>query len=342
MSADGNHKPVCSRGRRIIGALVVACAVVTANASARAECGHLPGTFIQLTNAQAAWSSADWQVLFNQFQILGIKNLFVQWSVLNDTAFFPTAQFKMARKPLLPIVLDHASRLGLGEWIGLHLDAGYWQEIAQAADRVSAYFAGRLQEMARFLGDLNSTVEGPAFAGWYITDEIDDQTWHDRDKRAVLKRYLSDTVTVLKGRRPRSKVAISGFTNSTSDPRVVAEFWTDIMKATSIDLLLFQDGVGEGKLALANVGGYDAALAGALRETGAQFAAVVELFSLMPDGSRVPGPIGRIREQMAVADRFSDFPPVAFSVPDYMSDLAGAQAADLFSEFVSTSKRCGR
>jgi hypothetical protein len=342
MSAGGSHKPVSPRGGQVIGALVVACAAVIPNASAGAECEHLPGTFIQLTNAQAAWSTADWRVLFNQFQTLGIKNLFVQWSVLNDTAFFPTAQFKMARKPLLPIVLDHASPLGLGAWIGMHLDARYWQEIAQSADRVSAYFAERTQGMVRFLGDLNAAVESPAFAGWYITDEIDDQTWHDRDKRAVLKQYLSTTVALLKGRRPGSKVAISGFSNSTSDPAAVAEFWTDIIKATSIDILLFQDGVGEGKLALANLGGYDAALAEALSGTGARFAAVVELFSLMPNGKRVPGPIDRIREQMAVADRFSDFPPVAFSVPDYMNNLAGVQAANLFSDFVSAPNNCQR
>jgi len=321
-------------------ALVLVLGVAMANSGSRADCGRLQGTFIQPTVAQAAWPMADWRRLFNQLETLVIKNLFVQWTVLHDTAFFPTTTFHAQNEQLLPMVLDLAGRSDMQVWIGLRLDARYWQEIAQGPDRVQKYFAERLQDTARFLGDLAQAAESPAFAGWYITDEVDDQTWDDGEKRAILKRYLSDTVALLKARRPRSRVAISGFSNSTSDPGTVAEFWPDVIKAASIDLLLFQDGVGEGKLALADLARYQASVASAVQRVGAQFGAVVELFRLTANGERVPASFGRIRDQLAVANRFSDFPPVAFSVPDYMSDLPGKEATDLFSRFALARKNC--
>ena len=187
---------------------------------------------------------------------------------------------------------------------------------------------------------MNATTAGAPFAGWYIPDEIDDRTWLDPGKRTILKKYLAETVTLLRARRPRSKVAISGFSNSFADPDLLASFWADVIRATGIDLLLFQDGVGEGKVALENIGLYYQALDIAVRGAGAQLGAVVELFSLAPDGRRLPAMVGRIREQIATANRLTSFPAVAFSIPDYMSHLAGRQAGNLLSNFLSARKSC--
>jgi hypothetical protein len=60
----------------------------------------------------------------------------------------------------------------------------------------------------------------------------------------------------------------------------------------------------------------------------------------MPDGRRLPALAGRVREQIAVANRVTSFPAVAFSIPDYMSHLAGRQASDLLSNFLSSQKGC--
>jgi len=113
-----------------------------------------------------------------------------------------------------------------------------------------------------------------------------------------------------------------------------------VIESSGIDLLLFQDGVGEGKVAIENIGLYYASLNAAVRKTGAQLGAVVELFSLMPNGQRVPAMIGRIREQIAEASRLTSFPPVAFSVPDYMSKFAGTEGGSLLSSFLSAQKGC--
>jgi len=138
----------------------------------------------------------------------------------------------------------------------------------------------------------------------------------------------------------RAGVAAPSWTatvGANSEPqRAVVEAW----KSAGIDLLLFQDGVGEGKVAIEDIALYYGPLDAAVRRAGGQLGAVVELFSLMPDGRRVPALIGRIHEQIATAGRLTSFPPVAFSVPDYMSSLAGQQAGGLLTNFLATQKRC--
>jgi hypothetical protein len=323
------------------GALLIFAAVsLTAYLPASAACPGLKGTFLQPTKAQIARPAAEWQQLFDELRAIGINTLFLQWTVLDQKPVFQIARHETAADTPLASILDLAARSGIRVWVGLAMDSSYWEEIKQTPELLKPYFRKRLQDLAGFLDDLNATTAGAPFAGWYIPDEIDDRTWLDPVKRAVLKKYLAETVRQLRARRPGSKVAISGFSNSFADPDLLASFWTDVIRAAGIDLLLFQDGVGEGKVALEDIGLYYAALDRGVRSVGAQLGAVVELFRLMPDGRRQPAMIGRIREQMAAANRLTSFPAVAFSIPDYMSRLAGQQAGDLLSNFLSAQKGC--
>jgi len=307
---------------------------------ADAACHELKGTFLQLTDTQLARPAKEWRQLFAELRMIGINTLFLQWTVLDRKPLFQTARHETAANTPLASVLDLAAQSGIRVWFGLALDSNYWEEIKQSPELLRSYFRRRIQDLAGFLDDLNATTESAPFAGWYISDEIDDRTWLNHDKRAILNKYLAETVTLLKARRPGSKVAISGFSNSFADPDLLASFWADVIRATGIDLLLFQDGVGEGKVALENIALYYEALDRAVRGVGAQLGAVVELFSLMPDGQRVPAMVGRIREQIAAANRLTSFPAVAFSIPDYMSHLAGHPASDLLSNFLVSQQRC--
>lgn len=147
---------------------------------------------------------------------------------------------------------------------------------------------------------------------------------------------------MLRAQRPRSNVAISGFSNSFADPFQLASFWGEVLGASGIDLLLFQDGVGEGKVALEDIALYYQPLEREVAKAGSRLGAVVELFSLLPNGRRVPATISRIREQMNVAEPLTSYPLVAFSIPDYMSSFAGPQAAQLLSNYLAAQKACSR
>ena len=305
-----------------------------------AACVKPKATFLQLTDAQLARPVAEWRQLFDELRTIGIDTLFVQWTVLDRKPLFSQARRAEADETPLASILKLAAQSGIHVWFGLALDSSYWEEIKQPSDMLRPYFRRRLQDLAGFLDDLNTTAASAPFAGWYIPDEIDDRTWLDLAKRAVLKKYLTETVLLLKARRPGSKVAISGFSNSFADPDLLASFWSEIISASGINLLLFQDGVGEGKMALENIGLYYAALERAARASGAQLGAVVELFVLMPDGRRVPATAGRIRQQISTANRLTSSPIVAFSIPDYMSHFAGKQGGELLSNFLLSERGC--
>ncbi len=333
-------RKVVSRIRWSCSILIFAATLLMADPQAEAACLGLKGTFLQLTDAQLARPAAEWRQLFSELQTIGINTLFLQWTVLDRKPLFREARHGTATNTPLAAILDLAAQSGIRVWFGLDLDSSYWEEIKQPAEMLRHYFRRRLQDLAGFLDDLNAATAGAPFAGWYIPDEIDDRTWLVPDKRAVLKKYLEETVALLKARRPGSKVAISGFSNSFADPDLLASFWDDVIRASGIDLLLFQDGIGEGKVAIENIGLYYEALDRAVRGAGAQLGAVVELFSLTLDGRRLPAMIDRIREQIAAANRLTSFPTVAFSIPDYMSHLAGRQASDLLSNFLSSQRTC--
>jgi hypothetical protein len=331
---------VVSRIRWTCAILIFVAVTVITNPSTGAVCQGLQGTFLQLTAAQLARPDAEWSQLFDEFRAIGINTLFLQWTVLDRKPLFQTARHETVDNTALASILYLAAQSGIRIWFGLALDSNYWEEIKQPPEFLRPYFRKRLQDLAGFLDDLNAITAGASFAGWYIPDEIDDRTWLDSGKRVILKKYLSETVALLKTRQPGSKVAISGFSNSFADPDLLASFWADVIRASGVDLLLFQDGVGEGKVALQNIGMYYEALDRAVREVGAQLGAVVELFSLMPDGRRLPTMVGRIREQIAAARGVTSFPAVAFSIPDYMSHLAGRHASDLLTNFLSSQKGC--
>jgi len=320
--------------------LIFAAVSLMAGPPAGAACSGPKGTFLQLTDAQLIRPAAEWRQLFDELRTVGINTVFLQWTVVDRKPLFQKTRHEMAVTTPLASILELAARSGIRVWFGLALDSSYWEEIKQSPELLRPYFHRRLQDLAGFLDDLNATTAGESFAGWYIPDEIDDRTWLDPGKRGVLKKYLAETVTLLKARRPGSKVAISGFSNSFADPDLLASFWVDVIRASGIDLLLFQDGVGEGKVALENIGLYYEALNRAIRGAGAQMGGVVELFRLMPDGRRLPATVDRIREQIGIASRLTSFPAVAFSIPDYMSHFAGRQASDLLSSFLTSQKSC--
>jgi hypothetical protein len=333
-------KKAVSRIQWSCAILIFTAVYMMADTPARAACQGLKGTFLQLTDAQLARPAGEWRQLFDEMRTIGINTLFLQWTVLDREPLFQTAGNGTAASTPLAVILDLAAQSKIRVWFGLALDSNYWDDIKQSPELLRPYFRRRLQDLVGFLDGLNATTAGAAFAGWYIPDEIDDRTWLDPAKRTVLKNYLAETVALLKARRPGSQVAISGFSNSFADPDLLASFWADVIRASGINLLLFQDGVGEGKVALENVALYYEALDRAVRSVGAQLGAVVELFSLMPDGRRLPAGLGRIREQIAAANRLTSFPAVAFSIPDYMSHLAGRQAGELLSNFLSSQKGC--
>ena len=70
---------------------------------------------------------------------------------------------------------------------------------------------------------------------------------------------------------PTKKVALSGFANGHLDPQAFETFWRDLLQHASIDVVLFQDGIGARKLELSELSFYLTAMRNATQTHQREF-----------------------------------------------------------------------
>ena len=264
------------------------------------------GTFLQLTRAHRQWPEARWQELWGQLRALGAARLIVQWTQDGD-------------EPLLDL-LPAVFASGLAIDLGLVHEPRYWTEGAAA-------FAG-IEERARaLLPRLRPFASRANFHGWYITTEVDDVRWPNPTARAQLAAHLKATVKAARRVR-RAPVAISGFSNGALSPVRLAEFWHRLLRETGVSQLLFQDGVGAGKLTLQQLPDYYLAL------RRVPVLPVVEIFQMVRETpfEAVAAPLQRVERQLELAGNA----PLAFSLPEYATPGGVTGAAELYQALKGT------
>jgi hypothetical protein len=322
-------------------ALVLALSAATPPAAHAAQPPTAPlyGTFIQLNAAHGTWELAQWQALFGYLTKLRIRQLFVQWSLSDGVAFFDTSRYGRVERPPLETILTLADAARMEVFIGLSHDSRFWQKTARSTSLTAVYLRRRLHENEALAQEVMRSVGHQAsFRGWYITDEVDDVHWRNRETRAQLTAYLRDVVQYLKQLTPVTPVAISSFASGGLDPDGYRDFWESILQTAPLDLLLFQDGVGAQNLHIADVAPYLNALEAATRHQGRTLQVVVELFDRQQSTATsafaaTPAPLDRIQQQLRLANK-GGARPIAFSIPDYMTPLAGSGAQTLYEAYL--------
>lgn len=309
----------------------------------------LDGSFVQLTRAAALRPRADWEQLFADMAAIGVSNVFVQWTLADGVAFYAREPRQPDDVPIVDLLLDLAERHGMRVWLGLAHDAGWWAGIdrARPAAEVEVFLARRRLANLAVARALAPTVAGrPSFAGWYVPDEVDDKNWLGEERTQLVADYLATLGHELAPLAPAAGIAASGFAQGWATPRQVVELWTLIAARAPLALLLFQDGVGAGKLSLDDPPAYLTPLRGALdAHHGTRLGVVVELFTAAsPDGgasfAAVPAPIARVARQLEVAWQHASGPVVGFSVPDYLSPFGGDAANRAYDAYRRFVARC--
>lgn len=312
-----------------------------AAASPAVPAGRIGGTFLQPVGAMASFTDADWDLLFDELAAIGVRDVIVQWAAYDDVAFYASSTFGQTAAPVVETVLDKAGRRGLRVRLGLAADSGFWQKIDRDPKLVEVYFRRQLLANLAAAAELAPlALKNPAFAGWYLTEEIDDKSWLDDDKRKVLAAYLRELVAGLSALAPGRDTLISGFSNGFAEPAVLARFWEGLLADTGLSGLLLQDGVGVGKLEPDEARLYFEALAPALRAKGKAFFPVVETF-VQVDGPPLndkdfraePASLPGLLERIAAAAPSGGQGVYAFSLPEYVSSRAGGPAAELYRAY---------
>ena len=321
----------------VLGLVLALCAGTVAH-GAQAPASRLQGTFLQLNNGHAAWTDENWRTLFAHLTRLRVTELVVQWSQYDDVTFFPGGRAPApSAAAVLPAVLRRADEHGMTVTVGLAHDSAYWAKVARDPALVAVYLKTQEQrslEVARALVPVVAPHRG--FAGWYITEEIEDGSWKDPKMRAVLFDYLRRLATGVRALKPGATVAISGFSNAETDPATCFEFWRSLLRTAPIDVLMFQDGVGARKQRLSFLPLYLGAVRDATTAAGRDLQVIVETFDQVSDTpfKAVPAPWERIERQLALAAAHSRRGVLAFSIPEYMTPLGGPEAARLFERYL--------
>ncbi|HBR14294.1 MAG TPA: hypothetical protein DD723_01975 [Candidatus Omnitrophica bacterium] len=301
----------------------------------------LKGTFIQLLSAHQGWTKEDWEGLFAYLRQLKVSYLIVQWSVFDKLEFFNDGNNQSRVDAPLNFILNEAEKAGMNVFVGLELDPDYWNEIARDTSFVKNYLADMShasKELADRLAPLVKKYD--SFQGWYITQEIDDSNWRTFESQQILFDHLNDLGAHLHKLFPDKRVALSGFCNAEMTPGVFELFWDSLLKATPIDIVLFQDGIGADKLTFAQLPEYLASLHRATQINSRQLQVVVELFkqvtgndTLSTQFAAEAAELERVQKQIMIDAAYgSDL--VAFSIPEYMTPLGGPQAEKLFKEYL--------
>src|SRR5437867_731071 len=284
--------------------LVLVLAAPTAHASA-APPPRLQGTFIQLTRANADWDEARWEQLFGRFRDMGLSEVVVQWSAFDDLAFYSSATLPSTPRAPIATILGLADRMGIVVFLGLAHDSSYWSQIQRDPALVGVYLRRlqlRAQKVASELAP--EARKHPSFAGWYLPQEIDDVNWSTARARELLVHHVRHLRETLHALSPAASFAVSGFSNGRMDPEGLASLWKDLATKGGVDRLMFQDGVGAGKLAIDDLEPYYAALQQALQGP-CQFQIVVETFTQVAGAplddqmfAARPAPLERIQRQL--------------------------------------------
>lgn len=305
----------------------------------------LAGTFLQLTAEHGTWHRIQWYELFLELERLSLRHLVIQWTVYDDLAFFPSTVARNVPHPPLETLMQLADEFGFRVRVGLSHDSQYWREINGSPNVVQVYLGRRILAMRKTLPELLAVVrKHPSFAGFYIAEEIDDVSWRAPERQAVLFAYLRALRDELRRHHSHHSMAISGFSNAAVSPRALANFWDTLLRTTGISVLLFQDGIGAGKLELPELRIYLDALQPVFDGSHHELWIVVELFQSTPEGGAephfqaIPAPLQRIKKQLALAAEYTTT-PIAFSVPDYMSPSRGDSQGNLYNAYAGELKQ---
>ena len=304
---------------------------------------RLQGTFIQLQTAHLTWQRSDWERLFRYFAELQLSLLVVQW-VSHDDVQFHRATWPggdpASKESSIGTILDLARLHDMRVLIGLDHRSVYWQALKGGVQETRSYLQEAHARSIKLARDMLPQVQDhAAFAGWYVTEEIDDETWSPGEMRQILLAFLHSMRTQLRALTPEAPLAISGFTNARQDPLAVEAFWGAILDGTEIDILCLQDGIGTGKVRLDQLAIYLPVIANAAQRRQRPFWVVPELFEQVGgppiDDGRFrakPASLDRVRRQLQLEAPYGQA-LIGFSVPEYMSPMGDLDAGRLYTAY---------
>lgn len=308
------------------------------------------GTFLQPTNSMETWDSEKWDTLFDTYRKLGICEIIVQWVVFEENAgtkedltksdpleepsepvkFVPEYNLSVIKK-----ILEYAECNGMLVTLGGVFYNSFWERVKSEPELIQVHFMRiRKATMEAIKPIAQQLQSSPVFAGWYISQEIDDRTWLSEAYRSILCTFIKDSHGDLSTLVPNKPISISAFSNGWASPETLGQFWRAVADESGIARVLFQDGVGVKKLGIKDVPIYLSIMQQRMQGSCCTIQPVLEIFTQLERDTfkAEPASLQRIQEQMREELPYAPHGVIIFSVAEYMSPLGGEKANALLQE----------
>lgn len=343
MKADIHSLRAIRAGRLLRSLLWLTALLWSSLSTAGSDCSDAPirATFIQPSHADLQRDRWEWRRLLLANRELGIRSLYLQWSAWGDYDFSRARLVDGA--PFIATLLSQAEELGMRVHLGLAAEPTFGSYLSLPTEQLAA----RLRELrrrslalARELAPLAS--KSPAFAGWYLAEEIDDLHWRDAARTELLKQHLREEQRGLAPLLAGAPVSISAFLSGQPPAAEFISLWDEIWRDSQLRLLL-QDGAGVHQLPSDTWLARAKPLGELARSRGREWGIVVELFQQrsgtpIDDGefSADAAPPERLKAQLALAQSLPKVEIGSFATVNYLLNDGSDGAQRLYDGYRAT------
>ena len=292
--------------------------------------------------AVAGYHNDEWRRFMEHMKESGLDTVILIGTVspfVNGKALFPGHPFLPTHEDFpnfdpVEASLAAADEAGLDYYPGLGFQESYSHEIVHTKEAVKRTLDLAETLLARYGGH-------SAFAGWYIADEFGINE-HGRFNPGPVQ-YVRDVVRELKRMTPEQPCMVSPYFHTDAaepDPAPLRRQ----LDTMGVDIISIQNGANHPRVTAR----YFEQLEEAFRESPWRLWGNVELFALEdPSAKRsplIPGPLARIREQMAWIDPYVE-KLISYQFPGLMNTLGlGKQpdARDLWDAYMTRQQDDGQ
>ncbi len=291
------------------------------------------GAFLQLneTNSKAG------QIYWNR-QLAGMKKLGMDTAILQYVAYdryyhYPTKIEGMipSRTDVVMQILNAARDLKIKVFLGLQMDGDFWKQKFDREKRIALNIA-TMNELHQRYGS------HAALAGWYIPEEIDNETANQKYEEDLLE-YLA-SLTRRARQLPKLPVMISPYFSKNVNPQQYAKWWDEkAIPKIKVDIVALQDGLGTHRISFDDLQPVYSALSDVMKRHQVQFWANIEAFDQTagwpvndaPWSAR-PATFYRLNKQLKQTAPFTS-KTILFEYTQYMAPEKSSRAKILYRTY---------
>ncbi len=292
----------------------------------------LDGGFIHLSNQNASWSENHWETELEAMRTIGMNTIIISNSVYSSYSYYSICSLSGVTTMGDPVykIMEIAQAHNMKVILGMYSD-GYWWSVGKD----STFLTNLYSQDTQVINDLWSRYSSnTALLGFYICQETDNGTFNNEANRVNLARYfLSPVSAYVKSLSPNLHIGIAPYIYPVwSTPEYYGDWWVKTFNdATSLDLLIPQDGVGAFANTFSQVSAYFRELKRACDTTGRIMWSDLEIFDNTTTWG--PTPIGRVTTQILSEDPYvTGF--TCWEYINYISPYKGSEEEGLYIDYL--------